>query len=815
VTARAPDHPSSRARAPDCFHCGLPVAAGTSFGFEAADGWRAFCCPGCEAVSRSISGLGLDDYYRLRCATGERPAADATDLESFDDALVQARFVRVADDGVAEADLLLEGLRCAACAWLVEQAVARLPAVRSIEVAYATRRARLRWDPGAANLSTVLAAIRAVGYAAWPYEAGRVAQVESRERRTLLRRLWVAGLGMMQVMMYAVPGYLAADGEIGADAASLMRWAGLLLTLPVMCYSALPFFRGAWRDLRLRRLGMEVPVALGLAAAFTASAWATVAGAGEVYFDSVTMFVFLLLGGRYLELLARSKASRSLAHLARLVPQTAHLLGPGPEPAPKVVAVSALRVGDRVLVRPGETVPADGTLQDEAATVSEAWLSGESKPLARRHGDTILGGSVNAGSALLLEVTRVGSETALSAIHRLMERALAERPRWVEAAARAAGVFVAFILAASLAAGAVWLAIDPSRALWIAVSVLIVTCPCALALATPVAMTVAAGALARVNLVVTRSHAIEALAGATDVVFDKTGTLTHGEPRVTEVIALGDLARGEAIALAGALAQRSAHPLDKAIRGCAGDARPRHASHGVEAIPGQGLEATVGGRKVRMGSAAFVAGLHRRARPIAWLDSHDTQVWLGDERGWLAVLRLGDAVRPEARAALERLRGMGLRIHLLSGDEPAVAQRVAADLGIEQVTARASPAHKQQYVRELQRRGARVAMVGDGINDAPVLAQADVSIAMGGGADLAQVRGDAVLLSDSLADLARGVQLARRARGVIRQNLGWALAYNLVVIPLAFAGLVTPLAAGIGMSASSLAVVANALRLRA
>ena len=817
MPGRAPS-PAAEARAQDCFHCGLPVPAGSAFGFAADGAWRAFCCPGCQAISRSIAGLGLDDYYRLRAAAPARPADAPRSLASFDDALVQARFVRTCDDGSAQAELLIEGLRCAACAWLVEQALARLPAVRSIQVQYATRRARLAWDPARVRLSELLAAIAAVGYEAWPYEEGRVAVIEARERRTLLRRLWVAGLGMMQVMMYAVPAYLADDGDISADAQSLMRWAGLLLTLPVMAYSAAPFFRGAWRDLRLVRLGMDVPVALGLAAAFAASAWTTVAGHGDVYFDSVTMFVFLLLGGRYLELLARSRASQSLQHLGRLVPQTATLLGPVEEQAPRVVAVARLAVGDRVLVRPGETVPADGVLESDSATVNEAWLSGESRPLARRRGEQVFGGAVNAGSALVMKVARVGADTAISAIQRLMERSLAERPRWVESAQRASAWFVAFILVAALAAGAAWLAIDPARALWVAVSVLIVTCPCALALATPVAMTVATGALARGNVVATRGRTLEALATATDVVFDKTGTLTHGTARVLETISLCHAGADACLAMAGAVAQWSAHPLDRAIARGAADLGGRgtaHGAHGATSVPGMGIEAILDGRRVRMGSSGFVAALHGRATPIAWLEVRDTLVWLGDERGWLAVLRLGDAVREEARAAVLELRALGLEVHLLSGDDQPVAEDVAARLGIDRATGRASPERKRRYVQMLQSRGARVAMVGDGINDAPVLAQADVSVAMGSGADLAQLRADAVLLSDSIADLARAVRVARRARAVIRQNLGWALAYNLVAIPLAYAGMVTPLAAGIGMSLSSLAVVANALRLRA
>ena len=784
-----------------CLHCGLPAPARDTF-----------CCSGCESVAAAISGLGLDDYYRLRTAPAARPAVRDDALEGFDDPAVQARFVRAAGGGVLEAELLVEGLRCAACAWLVEQALARTPGVVFASVNYGLRRARVRWL-STVPVSGVLAAIRAVGYAAWPYEEGRIALVDKRERRALLRQLWVAGLGMMQVMMYAFPGYIAGAGEITADIESLMRWAGLALTLPVVAYSAAPFIRGAWRDLRLARLGMDVPVALGIAVAFLASAWATLAGSGAVYFDSITMFVFLLLGGRYLEILARSRAGFALQRLARLEPRTAERLRDSLGYATDTVPVAQLIPGDRVLVRPGQTLPADGELEGAEAEVGEAWLSGESRAIAKRPGDALVGGSVNAGRALVMRVKRVGADTALSSIHRMMERALDERPAWVEAAQRASGIFVAMVIAAAVATAIVWSQVDSSRALWIAVSVLVVTCPCALALATPAALTVASGAMARRNLVVARARAIEGLAAATDFVFDKTGTLTEGRPQVLEVVPLRDETEGRLRTLAAALARPSSHPLDRALAAGVADAAipdvREHRNH-----PGEGVEGSIGARRLRMGRAAFVGALHGRPLPVGWIDGACTTVWLADESGWIAAFRLGDAPRAEAREAVARLRARGVAIHMLSGDGADVVALVAGELGIAHFQACATPALKLAFVRELQARGARVAMVGDGINDAPVLAQADVSVAMGSGADIAQLRADTVLLSDSLADLDSAVGIARRTRAVIRQNLAWALAYNAIVIPLAIAGMVTPLVAGIAMASSSLLVVANALRLR-
>jgi P-type Cu2+ transporter len=794
--------PAGAPSAAACFHCGLPAPLG-----------ERFCCAGCEAVAHAIAGQGLGDYYRLRSGPAEKPQPGTPSLAAFDDPVAQSRFVRALEGGMAEADLLVEGMRCAACAWLVERVLLRLPGVREASVNFATRRARVRWERESVNPSAILAAVHAVGYRASPYDPERAARADAGERRVALRRLWLAGFAMMQVMMYALPAYVAGDGDIGADAESLLRWAGLVLTLPVIAYCATPFFRGALRDLRNATLGMDVPVALGLAAAFIASAWSTVTQSGPVYFDSAAMFVFLLLGGRYLEVAARERAGRSLTHLARFVPQTATRLGPVGSSVAESVAAATLRPGDRVLVRPGETLPADGRLESATALVNEALVTGESREVTRVAGSILSGGAVNAGSAIVVRVTRVGAHSMIATIARLMDAALAERPRWERLASRASRIFVAFILASAGAAGLAWMAIDPARAPWIAISVLIVTCPCALSLATPLALTAATGALARFNVVVTRGHAIETLAGVTDFVFDKTGTLTEGRPRLVDVSPVGSMAARDCLLLAAAMGRHSGHPLDRALVEAAGNAPlPEVDAH--SATPGEGAEARIAGRRLRIGRAAFAGALHGKPTPVSWLQRTDTIVWLANAQGWLAAFRLRDAPRSEVAASIRHLQRLGMRIHLLTGDDPAVAAPIAAALGIERVESRATPGRKRDYVRALQAKGARVAMIGDGINDAPVLAQADISIAMGGGADLAQVRADAVLLSDSLADLARAVDLARRARAVIRQNLAWALGYNLVVLPLAFAGMVTPFAAAIGMSASSLLVVANALRVR-
>ena len=777
------------------------------------------CCYGCQAVAQSIVANGLADYYRSRDSLPEAPReampAIFEQLVLYDHADFQKSFVKKLGESEREASLLLEGITCAACIWLNEQHVGKLPGIIAVDINYATRRARVRWDESRIRLSDILGAIAAIGYRAYPYDAAKNEEISRKERRDALWRLWVAGFGMMQVMMYAYPMYIA-DGDMTADVESMMRWASLLLTLPVVFYSAAPFFRNAWRDLRLRRVGMDVPVALGVGAAFVASCWATFWQAGEVYFDSVTMFVFFLLGGRYLEMTARQKAVSVTEALARLLPAFAQKMPNFPvDRSTEQRVVADLSPGDYVLVRAGDIVPADGLVVEGVSCADEALLTGESRPVPKSRGEPVTGGTINAESPLIVQVEQVGTRTRLSAIISLMERAAAEKPRIVELADRIASYFVATLLIVAAAVAVGWYFVDPSRALWITVSVLVVTCPCALSLATPIALTVAAGALAKDGLLVTRGHAIETLARATHFVFDKTGTLTTGRMHLVDVAVLGALERDECLAVAAALEQSSEHPVPTALRRAAGAALPPATD--VVAEPGQGIAATIAGRNCRIGRPAYALALGNGALPeaaAAWLDSGDTVVALADATGCLALFRIGDEVRPESAALIAELLAAGRKVVLLTGDAPAVARRVAGQLDITDVRASVTPQGKHDCVTALQAGGAVVAMIGDGVNDAPVLAQAQVSVAMGGGAQLARTQSDFVLLSENLDHLRHGLRRAIKAMEVIRQNLWWSFAYNFIALPLAIAGYVTPWLAGIGMSASSLLVVLNSLRIQ-
>jgi Cu2+-exporting ATPase len=799
-----------------CFHCGEPVLPGVDHVAVIDGERRRMCCAGCEAVARAIVESGLGDYYRQRQTLSARPVAVVPDeLRRYDLPAVQASFVEAADAHCKEASLLLEGVTCAACTWLIERRLARVPGVASAAVNYATGRARVRWEERRVQLSGILRVLAEIGYRAYPFDAASSEALERRERRSQLARLFVAGLGMMQVMMYAIPAYVA-DGDMSADIEQLLRIASLMLTLPVVLWAAVPFYRGAWRGVAAGRLGMDVPVAIAIGIAFAASLAATVRGAGDVYYDSIAMFVFLLLGARYLETSMRARAARAQQRLVRLVPAVAERVVDGRTGSTEPVAVASLRPGDRVLVRPGAVVPADGCVLEGESTLDESVLTGESRSIGKRPGDALVGGALNVRSPLLIEVGRVGDATVLAGILRLIERAQAEKPRIAQLADAVAQWFVAALLVVALAAGIAWHAVDPPRAIWIVIAVLVVTCPCALSLATPAALTAATGRLYAAGVLATRGHAVETLARATHVIFDKTGTLTGGDLALIGVLPAGGLSAPQCLALGAALEHGSEHPVARALAAAAGEPGSRGArAEAARNFPGEGMEASVDGARYRIGSLAFVAALHHQPPPAELMFAADdvSVAALGDERGWLALFTFGDALRPGARQLVRDLRAGGRQVCLLSGDRVHHVEHVARELGIEIMRGAATPEAKVEFVRELQSRGAVVAMVGDGINDAPVLAQAQVSIAMGSGTELAQVNADMVLLSEGVHGLADAFETAARTLRVVRQNFAWAIAYNAVAVPLALAGWVTPLVAAIGMSGSSLAVVLNALRL--
>ena len=793
-----------------CFHCGEPLT-GTEPWFVDIEGRRhRVCCPGCKAVAELIGASGLADFYRYRTVPAGRPAdiiaAEAPDLpwKPFDRPEMLEAVSAPAGEGLRSCTLLVEGVRCAACGWLIERSLEQVPGVREIRVNPASSRARLVWDPAQLPLSGALGVFSRLGYRPHPGGAG-AAEAAQRERRTALRRIGVAGIGMMQVMMYAVALWVGVFQDMDPGLEQLFRWVSMLVATPVALYSALPFYAGAWRDIRSGRPGMDVPVSLAIGGAWIASSWHTVIGAGEVYFESVTMFTFFLLLGRYLEMSARHRAGDTHEALARLLPGSARRRAAGGEWI--TVALRELCPGDVVSVRHGETLPADGRLLKDGARLDESMLTGESRPRLRKAGESALAGSINLGDPLELEVKRTGSETMVSGIGRLLDRAQSERPPIAVSADIVARWFVVGVLSAAALTWFTWNILDPSRAFEITLAVLVATCPCALSIATPAALTAATGFLARRGLLVTRAGAVEKLAHVRRVIFDKTGTLTHGRPRITSVAACGNLDADQALGVAAALEAVSEHPIARAFM----LTTPAGEASEVKVSPGLGIEGLVNGRRWRLGRPDWAAALAGGA-PVA-AHGEDTVVCLADAQGVAAEFRLADRLRSGSREFVADIRQLGLEIEIASGDTPDAVAPVAAAASVREWRGGLTPEDKLGLLRTRQAQGDTVAMVGDGVNDAPVLAGADVSVAMAAGTSLAQTSADMVLLGESLAPLVTGVATARRTVRIVRQNLAWAAGYNLVALPLAAAGFITPWMAALGMSASSLLVVLNALRL--
>jgi Cu2+-exporting ATPase len=772
--------------------------------FRVAGRERTFCCAGCLAVAQTIDAAGLAPYYAQRTSAA-RPQETEDTPERHAARAIAAGLVVACAPGQHEAALLMEGLHCGACVWLIETWLARKDYMCEVSVNFATRRASVRWRGEAHDLSRVLRDIAAIGYRAHAYDPARRDALLRRETRSLLLRMGVALLASMQVMMLAVPVYLA-DDTVDASLKALLDWASLAMTLPVVVYSAAPFFTGALRSLRARMPGMDVPIAIGVAGAFAASAWSTFTGQGAVYYDSVTMFVALLLVARYCEHRARAKATRTIESVARELPATADRLRGA---AVEIVPAHALATGDLVRVAAGAAVPADGVVVEGASSVEEALLTGESRPLRKHAGDGLLAGSLNRESPLVMRVTAAGSATTLATLARLVERAADTRPRSVRFAEYTAAWFVGLLLIVAAGTALYWSHHDPTRTLSIVFAVLVVSCPCALSLATPAAMSIAAGALGKRGILAVRPDAIEALALADHVVFDKTGTLTVGRPRVASVDVQGRLDRDECLAVAAALESGASHPLAEAFRAFDGE-RPRASD--VFVVPGEGVEGRVAGRRYRCGRASWVGEIaHAIPEPNAPGDA--IVVALGDERGWLATFILEDTLRAGSAPLVRALRALDMTVTLLSGDRAPVVRRVAKRADIVHWRGDLRPADKLAFIRKRQEEGARIAMVGDGLNDAPGLAQADVSIALGDAAALTRWTADIVVLGDDVTRVGDAFRIARRTLAIVRQNIGWAIAYNAVAVPLAAAGLVSPFAASIGMAVSSLVVVANAMRL--
>ena len=739
------------------------------------------------------------------------------DLILLDDPLEWSSFSRpdARSANFWESNLLIEGMHCAACALTIEEVLLRLPGVVRAEVSAGSHRARIVWSSDAVRPSDWMRAVQTAGYRAVPANDAFARERRKAESRKALWRLMVAGLCMMQVMMYAYPAYVAAPGDLTAEMEQLLRWASWVLTLPVILFSCSPFFGNALRDVMQRRVSMDLPVALGMLITFSVSTAGTFDPQGifgrEVYFDSLTMFVFFLLSGRWLELRLRDRTAGALEALMNRLPDSVARVGK--DGAYERVPVRRLLPGDIIRILPGETFPVDGVVLQGSTMVDEALLTGESRPVSRGVGGMVIAGSHNLSSMIQARVERTGDQTRFAQIVALMESASTTKPPLARLADRIAKPFLIAVLLAAGLAGAYWWARDPGQALMVAVAVLIVTCPCALSLATPAAMLAAAGALARRGVLVRRLEAFESLAAIDTVMFDKTGTLTRDAMVIGSTRAREGVPIGQVLDMAAALAQYSLHPVSRALVAAADAANPfSWKADGVAEVAGAGVsgmvrngDGSLAATRLRLGSAVFCG--------IAVAETDSLQVCLSDDSGWLATFELHEDVRPDALATVSALQREGIAVHLLSGDSTLAAARVAASVGITEFQGSCTPQDKLDFLRNAQQRGHKVAVVGDGLNDGPVLAGAHVSFAFGQAVPLAQAKADFVVLGDRLGAVVNTFLLARRTLRVVRQNLWWAALYNAVCVPLAVAGWLSAWLAGLGMALSSLLVVLNALRL--
>lgn len=776
------------------------------------------CCAGCSIAATLIAEKGLTEFYRRRTEIDlnidaqQWGEADATAYAAFDDAALKHDFVQ--SDGVVEtAQLAVGGMSCAACGWLLEHYLGSLPGIVSVRSKVGEQRLVVCWRVGENRPSDVLAAIKALGYEPRPYLPSHEYVALKAENRQYLQRLGVSGLLMMQIGMFALAGYFGGASGIEQHYQQFLRWASGLLILPVVFWCARPFFVAAWRGIRLHQPVMDMPVSLAILLAFIASIYATVTNGPEVYFDSIAMFVFFLLLVRYIERNCRQRATQLVAQSDALLPATASCRGTDGQW--HNIPSARLAAGDTVIIKRGARAPCDGEVVEGASAFDEASFTGESMPRNIGVGDAVLAGTLNVGNALLVRAKAVGPQTQMQALQRLVGAAAAEKSSIESYADKIAHYFIAIVLLAAGITAGYWAIHDSTLALPITISVLIVSCPCALALATPLALAAASAYTREHGVIVKNENFLQALESIDTIVFDKTGTLTSGVMRLAATSVVDSADEAACLAIASALEAHSDHPIASAFDCADKDNETPVLVSEFTAETGAGITGKVGGKRYFLGSSVFVRQRSATDSEEPLLQNVGSKaVFLADRDGLLARFCLQDSICDDAPQAIEALSNAGYRIQLVSGDNRAEVSRVADALEIEARMWEFTPQQKLAHVRALETAGHRVMMVGDGVNDAPVMAAASASLAVLSATDFSRARADACLLRAGVWPLVALLQYAVRARRTVRQNLLWALCYNGVAIPAAALGLVAPWAAAIGMSGSSLLVALNALRLR-
>jgi Cu2+-exporting ATPase len=802
-----------------CFHCNEAVPTGISL-FVAIDNLeQPMCCIGCQAVAQTIVDNGLTQYYSVRTEPANKGQSLIPEQlqknKLLDEAVLQNEFIYQEND-TKEAILTVDGISCAACAWLIEMQLDKLSGLLSISVNATTQRATVKWKHEELKLSEILIAIENIGYHALPFKANEAELLNKKQSKAFIKRLGISGILMMQVMMIAVGLYFGAFSDMSDDHKAYFRWVCFILTTPIITYGAFPFYTGAINAIKMKRLSMDVPVSIAITLAFSASAWATVTRQGEVYFESVAMFTFLLLIGKFLEFRARSRAAQVSANLLKLMPMTAIKLttlkvdGEQTKYNEELIAAKQLIVDDLVLIKPGEVVPADGIIISGVSQLNEAMLSGEQLPISKSVNDSVFAGTINGDGNITVQVKQATSHSFLSQLIRLSEQSQAHKPKLAQLSDKIAQYFVAIILITSICTAIYWHQHLPEEAFWITLSVLVATCPCALSLATPTGLTCATTRLNKEGIMIKGGHVMETIPQINCFAFDKTGTLTTGEFQIHHVEMFSSHSEDEVLRIAAALEAHSEHPIAKPFT--AHRDFTINATN-VEVYSGKGVSGIVNDSTYTIGKSSWVSSLLANAQVSESENFQQANCTLIKDNQVIAAFYLIDKVRDDAKTVIEELNKT-CRTMLLSGDSQQACDKLAGSLSLSSIEGSLSAKDKMEIIKKAQKAGdLKVAMTGDGVNDSPVFGAAHISLAMGCGADITKSGADVILLNNKLSSINTLIKVAHKTRRIIIQNYLWAFGYNAIVLPLAVAGFITPYMAVIGMSASSILVITNSLRL--
>ncbi len=797
-----------------CFHCNDPVPDHLEINVQVGDEQHPVCCIGCKAAFEFVMGAGLGKFYEFREASDEgwiKPRAGG--FESFDNLDVLSQFSFSHGEEEKEATVHMGNLYCSACVWLLNNVLGSIPGILDYSVNPTSHKLVVRWRQDQIPFSQILDRISSLGFVPEPIVPGTTQDSQQSHYRVSIQRLVVAAVFGMQAMMFAIGLYSGEAFGMEPGTRHLLQYASLVAILPVVFFSATPFFRGALRGLKNLSPGMDMPVALAIFMAFVISVWETLNGGPSVYYDSIAMFVLFLSLSRFLEMRARHTCEDKIQAMASLLPITASRVMA--DNSTESVSIIKLKVGDKVILRPGDIVPGDGKLVAGLLAVDESFMTGESQAVSKVVESTVLAGSQCLSGTATVELTQVGASTRLAEIARLLEKSLGNRATTKGWADRLATGFVMVVLMVAGLTAVSWWLIEPKQILEPVLAVLIVSCPCALALATPTVITVATTYLSRQGLLLTNSRLLEVLRANATLVFDKTGTLTQGKPQIVHTELLGHKKQHsvrECLEIAASLESFSEHVMAGAFVNAS---KSTVLAESAEVHVGAGVSGVIRGRSYRIGTKAFVdtlSGIDKTHQTQVLSASTHTQVFLGDEEGAIACFELEDALRPDAKETINALERSGFEILIASGDHPSVVSKIARQLSVERWYGSLSPAGKVDLIHQLRAEGKTTVMVGDGINDAPVLSAADASIALDAGTALARSSADAVVLGRHLGVLKDLLGVALRTQSIIKQNIAWAVGYNLFGIGLAAAGILTPWMAAIGMSVSSLLVLLNAMR---